>query len=391
MHLNRGDRVKFLNDTGGGTITAFRDEKTAMVMTADGFEMPVPVKELILAEKRPGASSEKPAEDFRDTEGQAIPVYRRESRKDDEPEKADTGRKPEREAAADLRSFYTAGSPSTETGNAMGDPDMSSRAPVEHTGGTAPERNLLLAFVETGKDGKFEAWLINDSGLKVLCNLMIRQDEYYRTLKAGMMEADTKIFIAGFDRDQLNAFVSFRLQALFFLDGMFPPVSPSQREVEVDPAIVYGEGLVSGNEFFEEKACIIPVISDAHERETRKISEQEVARIISEKDLKPQSEVKKEKTDPLIEEVDLHIEEIVDDHAGMSGREVLEAQMSRFITALEGAIRGKTRRIIFIHGVGNGKLKYELRKTLDRKYQRLKYQDASFREYGYGATMVIVR
>ncbi len=390
MHLNRGDRVKFLNDTGGGTITAFRDEKTAMVMTADGFEMPVPVKELILAEKRPGASSESPAKAFPGPKGQDIPAFRRESRKEDEQE-TDTDRKPEREAAADLRSFYSPGSPSTETGNAKGDPGISSLAPGERTGAAAPERNLLLAFVETGQGGKIEAWLINDSGFNVLCNLMIRQDDYYRTLKAGMIEADTKIFIAGFDRDQLNAFISFRVQALFFIDGIFTPVSPSQREVEVDPAIVYGEGLVAVNEFFDEKACIIPVISDAHERETRKISEQEAARIISEKDIKPQPEVKKEKTDPLIEEIDLHIEELVDDHAGMSGREVLEAQMSRFATALEGAIRGKTRRIIFIHGVGGGKLKYELRKTLDRKYPRLKYQDASFREYGYGATMVIVR
>jgi len=93
----------------------------------------------------------------------------------------------------------------------------------------------------------------------------------------------------------------------------------------------------------------------------------------------------------MLEEVDLHIEELIDDHSALSGREVLDIQMARFATALEGAIRGTTKRIVFIHGIGNGKLKYEIRKTLDKKYPKLIYQDASFKEYGYGATMVIVR
>jgi hypothetical protein len=38
--------------------------------------------------------------------------------------------------------------------------------------------------------------------------------------------------------------------------------------------------------------------------------------------------------------------------------------------------------------VGNGTLKIEIRKELDRMKNKLDYQDASFKEYGYGATMV---
>jgi dsDNA-specific endonuclease/ATPase MutS2 len=91
------------------------------------------------------------------------------------------------------------------------------------------------------------------------------------------------------------------------------------------------------------------------------------------------------------EEVDLHIESIVDDHSHMSPGEIINAQLSRFEIALEGAIRNNTRRIIFIHGVGNGKLKYELSKTMDRKYPDVKYQDASFKEYGYGAMLCILK
>jgi len=93
----------------------------------------------------------------------------------------------------------------------------------------------------------------------------------------------------------------------------------------------------------------------------------------------------------LIEEIDLHIESIVDDHSNMSNGEIINTQMARFTTALEGARIGKTKKIVFIHGIGNGKLRYELRKTLDNKYPDLQYNDASFAEYGFGATMVILK
>ena len=95
--------------------------------------------------------------------------------------------------------------------------------------------------------------------------------------------------------------------------------------------------------------------------------------------------------DTAIEEVDLHIEELIDNPKSYSSGQILEIQMARFKVALEGGIKGKTRKMVFIHGVGNGKLKHELRKELEKNYPKLRYQDASFREYGYGATMVFIK
>ncbi|MGL5912806.1 MAG: Smr/MutS family protein [Bacteroidales bacterium] len=45
---------------------------------------------------------------------------------------------------------------------------------------------------------------------------------------------------------------------------------------------------------------------------------------------------------------------------------------------------------MFIHGVGSGRLKLYLRQQLCQNYPQLHYQDASFREYGYGATIVFL-
>ena len=58
---------------------------------------------------------------------------------------------------------------------------------------------------------------------------------------------------------------------------------------------------------------------------------------------------------------------------------------------MKQAIDNKAYRIVFIHGVGNGVLKQEIHKKLKSTYAKYFFQDASFQEYGYGATMVILR
>ena len=92
------------------------------------------------------------------------------------------------------------------------------------------------------------------------------------------------------------------------------------------------------------------------------------------------------------EVVDLHAEAILDSTDGMAPGEILKAQLARFTVALDGAVKaGRQKRIVFIHGVGKGKLRYEIEKELKRNYPKLRYQDASFAEYGYGAIMVFLK
>ena len=58
---------------------------------------------------------------------------------------------------------------------------------------------------------------------------------------------------------------------------------------------------------------------------------------------------------------------------------------------METAIKNNAQKIVFIHGVGQGVLKLEISKELKSKYKKYRYQDASFREYGYGATMIYLQ
>ena len=50
----------------------------------------------------------------------------------------------------------------------------------------------------------------------------------------------------------------------------------------------------------------------------------------------------------------------------------------------------KGQKIVFIHGKGEGVLRQAIEKELRTRYKQHRFQDASFREYGFGATMVII-
>ncbi len=98
--------------------------------------------------------------------------------------------------------------------------------------------------------------------------------------------------------------------------------------------------------------------------------------------------VKKKKSLP--EEFDLHIEELIDDHTGMTNAEIVTIQLNYFRKCLDEAIFTNKRKIIFIHGVGKGTLKSEMIKIL-KTYENITFYDASYARYGFGATEVIIK
>jgi len=87
--------------------------------------------------------------------------------------------------------------------------------------------------------------------------------------------------------------------------------------------------------------------------------------------------------------VDLHIEKLLSDTRGMTTFDLLNYQMDTARRQLEFALRKRIQRVVFIHGVGEGVLKEELR-TLFRRYEDLRVVDADYRKYGMGATEVYI-
>jgi dsDNA-specific endonuclease/ATPase MutS2 len=137
-------------------------------------------------------------------------------------------------------------------------------------------------------------------------------------------------------------------------------------------------------------AMVTQLLDNPLKAELEKLSEHDFRQAIEQKELKKNDQVIIFPGSEMVE-VDLHIHELLDNFNNLTNTEMLTVQMNKFHEELAKAINSGVKKIVFIHGVGNGTLKNELRRELQRKYSKYTMQDASFREYGYGATMVILK
>jgi hypothetical protein len=364
MTLKPGDKVKFLNDVGGGIVKSV-NKQTAYVENDDGFEIPVPFSELIKIEEEIAGFSEPELRYQHE-----IPKKQAETEKIPKPSDIIT------ESYVD------------STDESGGDDEM-----ITTENSTL---NILLGLVPVkskhGGDPEFKIYMISDCAYRMFYTLSVIKENFCYGYKSGMVEDDTKILVGTLSMAELRELQAFKTNCIFFKKNLYLPHEPLIYEYKIDVFTLSDPTNWKENDYFDEKAIIINLTEESllYEIE-RMVSENEEKYVIQKK----RKEVKakpadKPQTDN-IEEVDLHIEQLVDDFSGLSSGEILDLQMSRFSIALEGGIRNNIKRMVFIHGMGNGKLKYEIRKTLENKYPKLKFQDASFKEYGYGATMVILK
>jgi hypothetical protein len=141
-----------------------------------------------------------------------------------------------------------------------------------------------------------------------------------------------------------------------------------------------------------QQIVVIAATPIQHERETTlpsegdKKSKEEGTAHIAHTAAKGKKEAKKDN----ILEVDLHIAQLVDHWQHMQRGEILELQLSTFHKTMRNNIKNRGQKIVFIHGKGEGILKAAINKELDKAYPTCQYHDASFAQYGFGATMVII-
>lgn len=98
----------------------------------------------------------------------------------------------------------------------------------------------------------------------------------------------------------------------------------------------------------------------------------------------------KDRKDSGVWEVDLHIQELVDNSYGMLNHEIVQLQLDHFQGKLDEAIDKGLKKIIFIHGRGEGRLRNAIREVLKR-YTNCEYLDADYKRYGVGATEVRIK
>lgn len=357
-NIKVGDKVRFLNDVGGGVVTKVIDSKRVMVLGDDGFEIPSYTKELVAVETD-SYNNLKKVEPQKNVSQQNASDSRLTS-VDDQP--------------LDMHEYFY--------------PD------AVYLPSNKDNLSLFLAFVPSKKaeSNGFRVFLINDSNYNTLYSIAtIDAEEKVESEAVGMLEANTKVQVSFLNVEDVNVVPTYACHLVFYRQGEFKMKEPVSKSIEVNPVKFFKETSFTTNDFFNQNAMILRIIDEkAAVDSIENMSHKDFKKLVSEKsarDEQPQFKSAKSKQKEIVE-VDLHMHELIDDFRGLTNGEMVEIQMKKFRDELNNAMRTGVKKIVFIHGVGAGKLKVEIRKELDRMKKKLEYQDASFKEYGYGATLV---
>ena len=210
----------------------------------------------------------------------------------------------------------------------------------------------------------------------------------------GTVAPNMKQLLEEFEKSELSNMEHVAVQLLAYKDDrtfLMKPVVGT--ELRIDTVKFYKLHTFQQTDFFAEPALLYDIVRDDEEAKQVFVSADDIKeallqKSVSDKPKMPKNRQPKVKND--IVEIDLHIHELLDDTGGMSNAEMLHYQLDVFRKTLDEYKNKKGQRIVFIHGKGDGVLRRAILDELKRKYKNYSSQDASFREYGFGATMVTI-
>lgn len=350
-----GDKVRFLSETGGGIVAGFQGNNIVLVEDEDGFQIPVRTNDVVVV----GTD---------DYNIKIDSVGKKDTKKDIENEPADrpvTFRaKPEERKGGDVLSVY-------------------------------------LAFVPIDSreitNTKFETYIVNDSNYYINYSYTSAEGASWHLRSTGEVEPNTKLFIEEFDRETLNTLERVCVQLIAYKrDKTFMSKPPVDAQIRIDTVKFYKLHTFKENDFFEQPALLYTVIeNDKVVRplviDAKKLK-QEMTRKISDDNKKPHVQPARKQQDkdaPIV--IDLHASELLETTSGLSAADILNHQLDVFRKTMDEYKSKTGTKLIFIHGKGEGVLRHAIIHELNYRYKRCPYQDASFQEYGYGATQVTIK
>lgn len=360
-----GDIVRFLSSTGGGRIVKI-EGNIAHVEEQDGFETPVLLKELVVVTPAGETAARK------DAFGGTVQTAQRKE--------------------AERQSKFVA----TKM------PDAEVAPEVEETA-TGDRINLVLGFqpveIKHLSTTTYEAYLVNDSNYFLYFTFLSRADgdKGWTTRFAGIVEPNIQLFLEELDRDQAGRLDRIAVQYVAFKrDKEFALKAPVAVERPLDVTKFFKLHCFHDNPYFDTPVIAVDIVRDDVPQRPMSIdssSLEDAMRLKRREDSRPSRQPvrrsESHKDEPLV--VDLHIGELLDNTRGMSNSEILNYQIDTFRKVMDDNLRTPGKKIVFIHGKGEGVLRQALMKELKYRYKGHDVQDASFREYGYGATQVTIR
>lgn len=373
-----GDRVRFLNATGGGVITRI-EGKTAYVEDEDGFESPILLKDIVVVLPAGHEAAVKGANIMFDQKA------------------FDAGRKievPEEKVEKPI----------------VAKPTEEKVEETKH--GDVP--SIILAFepenIKRLSSTRFTGVLVNDSNYFIDFTFLKRskEDRGWELVFQGTVNPNELIDLVVLTHEDLPDFGRVTLQGVAYKkDKVFPLLPPLNVTRRIDLTKFHKLHCFRDSKYFDKEVLEFPLLNAGEmveqvEVEAKKLEEsiqnpgnKELTKELSKKYRTETSKKTKEnkpspfKKLPLIE-VDLHIGELTDTLSGMEPKDMLEMQLEEVRKTMQAHSKRVGQKIVFIHGKGEGVLRKAVLELLKKEYPKAELQDASFREYGFGATLVTI-
>ena len=364
--IKKGDNVRFLNAVGGGIVTRVdENKKMVFVEDADGFEIPVLERECVVI----ASINEKtnfPVKDFKSKPTTIIEQSQSTSSILPSPQGEGLG----------VRSEPIIETPEGETLKA------------------------LLAFfpidIKQLQTTSYECYLVNDSNYYLYYNVVNGENDAWKSIANGLIEPNMQELLSEIKKEEISAWERLRVQLIPFKQGKnYSPQVVIDANIKINAVKFFKLHSFTTNDYFDEPAMLIDIAAEKEkEAENKKmadISPEEIKQAMFQKEETGRPRiVKRPQIDETIE-IDLHINELLDTTAGLSNAAMLQCQLDKFHEVLEQNKNRIGQKIVFIHGKGEGVLRKEIEKLLKTQYKTYYFQDASFREYGFGATMVTIK
>ena len=377
-----GDKVRFLSEVGGGRVSGFQGKDIVLVEDEDGFEIPTSVRDVVVVEQDDYAM------------GKMISA------------KMEAQQKAEEHAATELhqdsRSIKSILNDHDEQTDMhvdeydAADREITFRAPVqEREGGN--KLSAYLAFVPVDikeiTHTRFETYIVNDSNYYIHYLYLVAEGNAWTLKSVGEVEPNTKLFIEEFGREVLNDMGRIGVQLTAYKkDKPFLLKPAIDVQFRIDPVKFYKLHVFEENDFFEQPSLLFTIVdNDEVARplvvDSKRLKEQMYK---DEKIIAHEGKKKRQKDDGTLV-IDLHADELLETTAGMNAADILHYQLDVFKKTMDENKKKKGQKIVFIHGKGVGVLRHALVHELNYRYKSCTYQDASFQEYGYGATQVTIK
>ena len=329
-----GDKVRFLDSKEKGIVSKIISEKMVMVEIESDFEIPIAVNELVFDGVR--KEIEEPENrDFEKVLNQPLIV-----------------------SSSQKNKIYICFESIDETNN------------------TESDLNLVL---------------VNTTSYNALFSYFHHEQKVTKWIANAEVQLNSKIKLTQIKRNKINEWKEIVFQFIFFKKENFELRNPVNSIVRLKQEKFFAEQYYISNSFTTNKAIEIEVFN--FNTAVTTLSEDMLRKQLAESIIEKKDTLHKPLPKQILQEqereIDLHIEELLDNYSGMSNFEIVQFQLNYFQKKLDEAIVSRMKKLIIIHGVGNGKLKNEVHKIL-LTYQGIRYFDASYQKYGYGATEVVI-